>query len=517
MTTEQAIRVGILPLRNQVPVPGAGLAVSFDRARSLEVLKALATEDDPQVALFVQHDQTVDQPGPEDVYPHGVLARASEIAAAGTTFAGLSRVRLESWADDGAALMGEVVVLGDDGEAAGTELVAELRKTARQLVEAMPELPRDLLAVIDMIPPRRLAYEVGAYMSASVENKIGLLLAESERQCVETGLSLLKQQLRLEQRLQTLAGAEMKDCWCLQKGAEAEIDRREKSGELSAEEAEDVRSFRRRGYVVFEKLVEDELIDALLSDLRSIADRPGEFLTTDHRRGRGFRLSGADFDAYESVFDLYVNFESSRRVCFHPRILRFLEIIFDARPLAFQQLLFQRSNLHPLHQDTAYVCVQEPLLLAATWVALEDVVPGRGELTYFEGSHRIPHHIFESGGKRYHSERDDEGTAREHIVRQCEEMACEQKDFFAKKGDVFLWAADLVHGSRSRTRPEHETRLSCVTHYCPETTEPVWFWSQPKHKTIERYGDRALIASSQYLLPRSPDRDRPHTRAPLPS
>src|SRR5207344_1806798 len=97
-----------------------------------------------------------------------------------------------------------------------------------------------------------------------------------------------------------------------------------------------------------------------------------------------------------------------------------------------------------------------PLLLAATWVALEDVVPGRGELTYYEGSHLIPGIRYADGSKRFMPGIDDD-DARARILEQCRERGCAKRDFIAKKGDVFLWAADLVHGSNPRTRPIEET------------------------------------------------------------
>ena len=95
-----------------------------------------------------------------------------------------------------------------------------------------------------------------------------------------------------------------------------------------------MREFRDEGYVVWERLVEPELIDALVADIRAIRERPGHFVSTDHKRTRPFRITGSDFDSFESIFDLYVNLESSRRVCFHPTITRFLQILFDTRPIA---------------------------------------------------------------------------------------------------------------------------------------------------------------------------------------
>jgi ectoine hydroxylase-related dioxygenase (phytanoyl-CoA dioxygenase family) len=336
-----------------------------------------------------------------------------------------------------------------------------------------------------------------------------------ERLALAVGMLERKlERLRVESA--ELARNPLEPLWPFAPGAEERLVRSVAQGKMTAEEAARIRDFVTRGYTVWERLIEPAKVDALLADVEGIRKHPGHFLTTNHRNAMPYRYSGADFDAYESIFDLYVNFESSRAVCFHPTVLRFLELVFDARPVAFQQLLFQRSNGHPLHQDTAYVQVDQPLQLTATWVALEDVVQGRGELTYFEGSHRIPHFFFADGSKRFCADRDESAPFARHIETELARHGCAKRDFLAKKGDVFLWSADLVHGSNPRTRPEHETRRSCVTHYCPETTKPFWFRVYKGHRGLMPVGERAFVASSYYRLPKPPGLARPAFLLPEP-
>jgi phytanoyl-CoA hydroxylase len=314
------------------------------------------------------------------------------------------------------------------------------------------------------------------------------------RGVVERSLSTLR-------RLRGSDPGAFEQLWPLSPGGLARVARDVFAGKCSAADAARIGHFAANGYAIFPGLIAPELIDALVADVRSIADHPECFITTDHKRGRAQRLSGPDFDGYESIFDTYVNFESARRVCLHPVITDFLTRVFETPPVAMQQLLFQRSNQHPLHQDTSVVCTEAPLLMVASWIALEDVVPGRGELTYFEGSHRIPHYLFADGTKRFDLKVDDAAAFRDYLVLSCERAGCAKKDFIAKKGDVFLWAADLVHGSNPRTRPEHETRRSLVTHYCPTTTTPFWLRFHPRHAARVEYERGTTYMSSYYELP----------------
>jgi len=95
------------------------------------------------------------------------------------------------------------------------------------------------------------------------------------------------------------------------------------------------------------------LIDQLVGEIHNIHTVPGYFVMTDFGHHRDKRLSGAKPERLESLYDLYVNLRSSRQVCMHLRIARFLTLVFQAKPLAFQQLLFQISDGHAWHQDTA--------------------------------------------------------------------------------------------------------------------------------------------------------------------
>jgi hypothetical protein len=130
-------------------------------------------------------------------------------------------------------------------------------------------------------------------------------------------------------------------------------------------------------------------IDQFVTDIHNVHVMSGYYLTTDFAHQRGKRLSGPNPDRAESRYDLYVNLQSARAVCMHPRIARFLSLVFQARPLAFQQLLLQPQQRPAWHQDTAFVVVEQPMLLAATWIALEDAVAGTSELAYCERSHKL--------------------------------------------------------------------------------------------------------------------------------
>ncbi len=273
------------------------------------------------------------------------------------------------------------------------------------------------------------------------------------------------------------------------------------AGDINDDERNDLAHFIEHGWLLWPAAITPDLIDRFAADIRGHHAHPGKFLTTDHRANKtGLKLSGSNPDHFESLFDLYVNLQSSRDVCLHPRISRFLSLVFDTKPVACQQLLFQISNGHRVHQDTSVVAVEDPMLLAATWIALEDVREGSGELAFYDRSHRLPHYLFKDGTKRTNFAEDDQTLYQAEMEAACEREGMAYDRFVAKKGDVFFWTADLVHRSHPGTLPEGTSRLSCVTHYHPATTTPFWFrHHQNRTKAID-LGDRGAYVSLHYTL-----------------
>ena len=81
-----------------------------------------------------------------------------------------------------------------------------------------------------------------------------------------------------------------------------------------------------------------------------------------------------------------MHYESTTHTLFVEPVLHFLRLIFDAAPLLLQSLSFDSGSGQGLL--TATPRTWWSTALAASWLALEDVQEGSGELTYYEGSHK---------------------------------------------------------------------------------------------------------------------------------
>jgi phytanoyl-CoA hydroxylase len=293
----------------------------------------------------------------------------------------------------------------------------------------------------------------------------------------------------------------MKTLWTDTANAMQRVSMLREADTIDEQERNDLAHFIEHGWLIWRGAIAAKLIDKFASDIRNHYKKPGKFLTTNHRNNTpGLKLSGSEPDRFESLFDLYVNLASARAVCLHPRISRFLALVFDTKPVVSQQLLFQRSNGHRTHQDTSVVAIEDPMLLVASWIALEDVVEGSGELAFYDKSHTLPHYVFKDGTKRMNFAADDSDLYMTELEAACRTESKTYERFLAKKGDLFFWTADLVHRSHPRTLPEDTSRLSCVTHYHPATTTPFWFRFHPNRTHVTDIGDRGAHVSVHYDL-----------------
>jgi ectoine hydroxylase len=151
----------------------------------------------------------------------------------------------------------------------------------------------------------------------------------------------------------------------------------------------------------------------------------------------------------------------------HDRLKPILEFILDKEVVAFQTINFYKGSEQRAHSDSIHMTTYPLGYLIAVWIALEDINEDNGALFYYPGSHKLPYLLnndFNSGetflklGEKNYTDYED---VLEDLLKQ---HTFEKKYFFAKKGDVFIWHANLVHGG-SPILDQNSTRKSMVIHY----------------------------------------------------
>jgi hypothetical protein len=168
------------------------------------------------------------------------------------------------------------------------------------------------------------------------------------------------------------------------------------------------------------------------------------------------------------ILDLHDLLDEARQIAFAPLVFRHLACAFQDSPVAFQSLFFMRGSEQGAHQDTAFVYTKPAPHFVAAWIALEDILPGTGELFYYAHSHHLPDILGSRGTKSLcpgDAALPDYGK---DLIQICEEASLPRLQFLPRKGDVLLWNYDVVHGG-SPIIDSSATRKSLVVHYCPSS------------------------------------------------
>ncbi|WP_286704043.1 MULTISPECIES: phytanoyl-CoA dioxygenase family protein [Acidiphilium] len=257
-------------------------------------------------------------------------------------------------------------------------------------------------------------------------------------------------------------------------------------GALSDADAGLLRDWVTNGYVILPGAIQAHLLDAACTDLdRAYQGGMPSLLFQCLSLSPNDMLWRPEINARPAkALDLHWHSQATRDLMFAPAILRFLHLIFERPPLASQSLGFLRGAAQPAHQDTAYVVYSQARRFAASWIALEDVTEGAGELAYFPGSQQAPDFIYAERYKSLreamrmniagdHSLHEVEEQHGRTIIRHAEERGLREECLLAKAGDVLIWHADLAHGGKPILN--NATRRSVVTHYCPPDVAPLSF------------------------------------------
>ncbi|GAB3274718.1 phytanoyl-CoA dioxygenase family protein [Parahaliea aestuarii] len=269
---------------------------------------------------------------------------------------------------------------------------------------------------------------------------------------------------------------------------------------VTGQQAAQLESLIRFGFAIIPQAISTGQADALRQEINSVSSRAEYFLARRARKAYTHPVPDIYDDPTFRLIDFHVNSALAREAIFCEKIVDLLRIVFDDELNAFQCLTFNYGSQQAAHQDTAYVVVSEPLQFLASWIALEDVEPGSGELEYYPGSHKLEHHLFGEASKSWNPEihgRPAHKAFLDGLISRCEQQGLEATAFLPKKGDALIWASDLVHGGRKMESPR--TRYSIVTHYCPSTVYPN-FRNFTSYFHLQAVQPHCYISSRHYDL-----------------
>lgn len=278
--------------------------------------------------------------------------------------------------------------------------------------------------------------------------------------------------------------------WTDSRDSKLELELRQRAGLISKYEYELLTHWIDFGYIILRSAVPGALCDQIALQIKKVfieGSHAAMYSAPDSPAGVASHIPKNLQPEQMKIVDFYAVSRDSAEALASPVIVDFLELIFRESPLCFQGLTFEKGSEQGFHQDTAYVVIKdEPMHLAAAWIALEDIREGSGELMYIEGSHKLPDWKF--GGASKHWNRSIHGDI-EHqewarwLIQKSADLGLRHRLFRPQKGDVLIWSADLVHGGSLVTN-HNLTRRSLVGHYCPLSRNPNYFQSDSSHDKI---------------------------------
>ena len=117
MTKATTMHVPVVATRGVIIFPGQDVMIEVGRTKSINAVNQANDGHDATVFIVSQKDIRVEDPGKDDLFETGTLAKIKIIRRKEgylrVTFTGMKRAKLLSLMDDGKTLSGEVTLVDD--------------------------------------------------------------------------------------------------------------------------------------------------------------------------------------------------------------------------------------------------------------------------------------------------------------------------------------------------------------------------------------------------------------------
>jgi len=167
------------------------------------------------------------------------------------------------------------------------------------------------------------------------------------------------------------------------------------------------------------------------------------------------------------IQDGWLQHHSVRALALEPDVLALLAQLYGRQPFAFQTLNFAVGSEQHFHSDAVHFHSYPHGFMCGVWFALQDIEIESGPLHYFPGSHRLPYlsaHALGLTPDAIKTEAHPQTLFESHWREAVTARGFRQERFLARRGDVLVWHANLLHGGEQVLNRKLR-RWSQVVHY----------------------------------------------------
>ena len=225
------------------------------------------------------------------------------------------------------------------------------------------------------------------------------------------------------------------------------VDLKLRRGEITSAEAEQCRCWAANGYIILNNLIENQILEEVWSAYEK-AIRAGKITLQPEPAGEHDPFPGPFLNPHKKA-------GAFCRILKHPGLLRWIRVLMEREPKPLQTIASHKGSQQAAHSDSIHMTTYPLGYLAAAWIAFEDIHPDSGPLLFYPGSHKLPY-VFSKDVGIAESDLKNEGYGsyqakyEPFIMRTIEQNNLEPHYFPAKRGDVLIWHANLIHGGSAR-------------------------------------------------------------------
>ena len=265
--------------------------------------------------------------------------------------------------------------------------------------------------------------------------------------------------------------------WIDQADAFERLTEKTERGDISPEVAIGLAQFIEKGYLCVESqpMIGDDALDEIQSTVDELwRSRPRDVLYAyDGPTRRMTEANGArERRPRYRIHDLHSKSRAALDLYLNASLFDIVEQLFGEPAIAIQSLFFEYGSEQELHRDATVIPTEEPGHLVGAWIALEDIHPDAGPLTYVPGSHRLPCYETDPGRYMFDAARMGPDLVRAGLAWEAHQErrnGLEMTPFAAKRGQILLWHASLRHGG-SVVADENRSRRSLIIHFSTRRT-----------------------------------------------